>query len=274
MKQRSSSPSVESGMMKVSIILFHLFFIDFLKIRIYGCVNLRFMFSSSHQDKKRGIRANAEPPPRLLKAITIPLGCCGYIQVGYLTCFDAHQDVIFDLRAVIVIDGTYISLDVEDMSNFFLKIRRQPAFSNIPGGEDYLDYIEKESMADFFFDRNGSTFTVAYMNYGNNISYEIKFPNDEMVHHVLSLERTIMGFMNLKLSMTDEVDKLLIQLDELRMKCITSPMHIKILGENTCDTFIIDVATNLLPFFIKYWHLKKNEQQQQEKKQQAPQQQE
>lgn len=96
---------------------------------------------------------NAEVPPGLLKALTIKLGWSGFIQIGYLPDFDDEQMPIFNIRVLIVIDCKYAIFDVEEFSNFFIQLRRQPEFSNIPGGEDYFEYGQAESMMNFFLNR-------------------------------------------------------------------------------------------------------------------------
>lgn len=169
--------------------------------------------------------------------------------------FDAEQKPIFDVRALIIVNETYILLDVEDLSIFFIQLRRQPEYANLSGGETYFDYVTKESMANFFFEQRRTSYVISYANYANGNTYEVEFPNQEMIKHILSIERILIGYMNLKVGLEQEKDEMVVQLEDIRLKCPISPMFIKTLAENSSNNFVVEIATNLFAFFVKYWEI-------------------
>lgn len=92
------------------------------------------------------------------------------------------------------------------------------------------------------------------VNYSDGRTYEVIFPSREIICHILSLERTLIGYMNLKYGLADEVNGIFEQLTKIRAKCVDSPMFIKTLAQDTTDNLIIELATNSFSFFVKYWH--------------------
>lgn len=204
---------------------------------------------------KKG-RYNKEPAPRLLDAVTILLGCCGYIQIGFLPSLNAAQEVILDVRAIIVIGETYIPFDIEEIANFFLSIRQHDDFVDLDGREEYLPFVQNEFMGNFFIHTNGPSYTISYVNYDNGTNYEAIFPNKGMIEHILSFERIVSGHMNILSSLEDGQLTLLTKLEELRIKCANTPTHVQYLAENTCDKFTTEIACNLFSFFAQYWNSK------------------
>lgn len=193
----------------------------------------------------------------MLDPVTILLGCSGYIQVGYQPEVN-DDDVIFNIRAVISVGETYIPFDVEELANFFIAIRRHAEFDNLDGAEEYWPYIQNEFMGKFFIYMNGPAYTISYINYESWITYEVEFPNKELLVHVLSLERIVSGHMNILVALQDNQITLLSKLEELRLKCINTPTHVKNMAENSSDKFVVEIATNLFSFFVKYWESKNN----------------
>lgn len=202
---------------------------------------------------------NKEPPPRLLDATTILLGNVGYIQVGYLPEMDDSNNTILNVRVIIVLDGTYIPFDSDELANFFMSIRDDEEFNDLEGCEEYLPSVKNDFIGNFFFAKNAdSSYFTTYVNYSSEIKYEIVFPNKEMVLHILSLERTISAHMNWMDTLDDKKSDLLHQLDVAAARCLTSPAHLHMLAENTPDKLIIELSKNLFSFFTKYWYAKRS----------------
>lgn len=80
-------------------------------------------------------RTTDEAPPALLKPTNIRAGISGYIQIGYLPEMNEFGDVTLHIRALIALENTYMFFDIEEIANFFMKIRRHEDFSELYGGE-------------------------------------------------------------------------------------------------------------------------------------------
>lgn len=199
-----------------------------------------------------------EPAARLLNPITILLGCSGYIQVGYFPDMDNDKNVQFSVRTVIALDGTNMLLDIEELANFFIAMRKEPDFANIAGGEDYFPSVEQERLVNFFFKKKEGGYIVTYFNYSKYVSYKVVIPSQEMGEHILSLEKIVNGYMSLKECFEDEKLLLASKLEDVRKECYGSPLHIKTLAENTSDHFTGEMATNLFGFFENYWRAKQD----------------
>lgn len=167
-------------------------------------------------------------------------------------------EVLFHTRTIITVGETFIIMDIEELANFYISIRRHGDFVHSGYGEIYFPHIEEEFMGNFLIRSNGTSYEICYINYNDmSQTYEVSFPTKDIVNHVLSLERTLSGYMNLMNSLEDEKNILFQQLEKCCGMCINTPTYIKILGENTTDGFVIEMATNLFSFFAAYWHFKK-----------------
>lgn len=204
--------------------------------------------------KRKGV--NDEPAPRLLSPITILLGNSGYIQIGYLPELQEDESVIFHVRTVIALGESYIPFDIEELANFFINIRQHQEFAHFDGGEIYFPHISDEFLGNFFINSSDTSYGITYINYQNDTIYELISPNKDMIIHILSLEKIISGHMNNLCVLENEKEALFIKLEEVRVRCVGTAMHIKSIAENTEDKFVVEMATNLFSFFVKYWETK------------------
>lgn len=167
------------------------------------------------------------------------------------------DDVILETRVVILLGEDFVLLNMEEMANFFIKIRSHPDFTAFGNGEEYFPSVAAEFMGNFFIEKKKNhAYELSYMNYTNFMTYEILFPNHDMVTHILSLEGILTNIMVKKHHFEEEKIDLMCKLEEIRLMC-NSPMHIKTIAKHTSDTFVIEMATNLFSFFIKYYENKR-----------------
>lgn len=169
---------------------------------------------------------------------------------------DEEKNAIFHVRTVIALDGTNVLLDMEELANFFIAMRKEPDFKNIDGGEQYFPSVEQERLANFFFKKKEDGYVVTYFNYEKYTSYKLLIPTKEMGIHILSLEKILNGYMAQKDFLEDGKAALCQKMEDLRNRCKTTPVHVKFIAENTHDHFIGEMATNLFSFFEHYWRAK------------------
>lgn len=202
-----------------------------------------------------------DKPPHLIKASTIFIGSCGYIQIGFLLELDDANDVVCHLRALFVLNGSWMLMKTEEVHNLFIFLRKQEECKGVDGVDGNLPDSDEEFMGTFLLRKHLPTQlsrVILYYNYHSRKEGELIFPSVAVMREVLSLENIIDGHLFRKFVFkNDTCDEITSKLARIASDCRRAT-YIKDLAADTTDSFIIDLATNMFSFFILYFEMKKN----------------
>lgn len=200
---------------------------------------------------KNRIGNNTEPPVRLIKATTIFIGICGYVQVGYQCKLNGAEEPSFILSCVIAINATWIVFDRTEIENFILYMNHL-----INETENDLPVYDDDFMGKFFVDKHGDEMVITYCNYKDQSEYSLNIPSKNIIENLLAVSDTISRHMNAKFVLAQQFEEeLLYNLNEAAKKCINSPEEIKALISH--DQFVTEIACNHFSLFCQYWQFKK-----------------
>lgn len=189
---------------------------------------------------------NLEPPPLLLKAATIMIGTCGYIQIGFLPELGGRLNAKFRRRVVIKMNRTWIILDAEECHQFFnFLVGIQPGKDDeFPGN---------------FFKRNcDEKIILLYVNYAKGIEYELIVPTSKVLEKIKSLNSVVNGNLFeitvLRRQIKGEIRDII---DGVVKKCYR-PSDLEYEASNSHEPIIVELYANFFSFFVGYFKLEKN----------------
>lgn len=196
-----------------------------------------------------------EPPPILMKAATIFMGNCGFVQVGILPELIGGDDNEIDyyLRMLIVMGTSWIIMNAEEASDFFSHLDGLGEFGD---GLDNNSQKSVEKYGNEFYSTQNDGFTIGFLNHGKR---EINFPTMDAVKSVYAIKSILEGHLYTKSQFKHEIiDELNCTIQNMASECYknSSPFHILSKAERTLDEFIVQLSTNLFSFFCKYYYNK------------------
>lgn len=204
-------------------------------------------------------RNSEEPPPQLMDALSIFIGTCGYIKIGYLPEI-CGGDLEFHFRIVIVMNDTWMMLKTEEMHNLFIFLRKQEECVDVDGADPYLPIDDDDFPGRFFIEEKLNKRVLNFCSYSTSKKYTLDIPSVAVMREISSFEKMIDGYMFQKFVVKQStIDDLTAKIDESRKKCSTGAAYIKDLAANTPDDFTMELATNFFSLFTQYYSLKKNE---------------
>lgn len=192
-----------------------------------------------------------------MKAATIFLGSCGLIQIGYLPEMDSDGPV-FHLRMNILIGNSSAIMNVEEAADFFSFLREQGDCTDVDGQDVCGTTVVPSD--NFVYEEKGESRIVRIIHQRDNPRLII-FPNVAVMRHTLSLEKRINDFFfQNEIFRAEIIDGMKNIIDNIAVKCYgspsKSPLHLKYIGGETLDEFILELSSNFFSFFSKYYHSK------------------